>query len=230
MRNKWLEKRLKELKDKGKSKSGLAEVLGVAPARITEIIAGTRKISTYELPKIAKYLELPDAVVLAYASVGALKPAKIGQVWVKGIVQAGAWKEAIEWHQEDWRPAPVGIDTRYARLEQFGLEVGGASMNLIYPEGSVVVCVSLIELGADPMPGDHVICQRRSKAGIEATVKELQRDEAGDYWLWPRSSDPNFQQPWKLPVGDEFGNDDLRLVALVIGSYVPRPKREAKKA
>lgn len=119
----------------------------------------------------------------------------------------------------------MAVDTRYAKIEQFGLEVRGPSMNNLYPDGSVVVCVSLMELGTDPAPGDHVIVRRQSTEGVEATIKEIQRDEAGAYWLWPRSSDPNFQQPWKLPHGDHFGNEDLTIIALVIGSYIPRPKR-----
>ena len=223
MRNDWLEQRIEEMKPQGKSKKGLADALKLWPARITEIIAGRRELSPAEVLGIAHYLELPPTLVLAYATGGALRPAKLGQVWVKGSVQAGAWREAVEWPQGDWRPAPLSPDVRYSKLEQFGLEVVGPSMNEEYPEGSVVICVNMLELGRDPNHGDHVICRRRSTEGVEITIKEVRREADGSYWLWPRSRDPNFQQPWKLPQNANEANEDLTIIALVIGAYKPRP-------
>lgn len=97
-------------------------------------------------------------------------------------------------------------------------------MNEIYPEGSVVICVKIHDLGRDPLPPERVVCQRRSEMGFEATVKELRRDALGEFWLWPRSNDPNFQQPWKLPKPNEHDhNDDIQIVALVVGMYRPEP-------
>lgn len=51
----WLDKRLGELP--GKSKSGLARALGVAPARINEIIRGVRQIQEREWQPMARYLD-----------------------------------------------------------------------------------------------------------------------------------------------------------------------------
>lgn len=98
-------------------------------------------------------------------------------------------------------------------------------MNELYPHGSTIVCVSLMDLGRDPIPGERVVCHRRSAVGLEATVKELRQDTKGDYWLWPRSTDPAFQQPWRLPRPDDHAadNEDVRIAALVIGSYRPEP-------
>ena len=53
----WIEQRLDELD--GLSKTGLAKAMGVAPARITEIIKGTRKIQSGELTAMSAYLQLP---------------------------------------------------------------------------------------------------------------------------------------------------------------------------
>jgi hypothetical protein len=39
-------------------------------------------------------------------------------------------------------------------------------------------------------------------------------------FLWPRSTDPHFQQPWPLPVAGslEEEKDELQIIGLVIGS------------
>jgi len=96
-------------------------------------------------------------------------------------------------------------------------------MNEVYPEGSIVVCVNLKDLGREPRPGERVIVERHGASGlVEITVKELRRDESGDYWLWPRSTHPAFQQPWKWPQPqDEHSGEDIQVIALVIGSYRP---------
>lgn len=230
MRNKWLQDRLRELHQHRKSQRGLAQALGLAPARVSEIIQGTRRLQVEELDRVATYLEWPRARVEAYYAAGgelvanSLDAGQIGSLMVVGVVQAGVWREALEWAPEDWRPAPIAPDSRFPRQRQFGLEVRGPSMNEEYPEGSVVICVRLFELGRDPVHGEHVICQRRSSEGVETTIKELRRGDDGSFWLWPRSSDPNFQAPWHLaPPRQDDDNDDVRIVALVVGSYKPRP-------
>lgn len=219
MRNDWLKDRLKEI---GKTGKGLADALGVAPARITEMVNGGRDISAREIPTMASYLQLAEATLLAWVTGGALAPAALRPIQVIGAVQAGAWVEAVEWDESERYPSPVAAEARFSHLPQFGLEVRGPSMNELYPPGSIITCVKLIDLGRDPRPGEKVICQRRTDLGFEATVKELRLDESGVYWLWPRSSDPNFQQPLRLPPPNEADeNEDVRLVALVVGSYRP---------
>jgi hypothetical protein len=74
-------------------------------------------------------------------------------------------------------------------------------MNLVYPEGTVLVCADLYELGeeGEPIPGKKYIVRRIASDGrIETTVKEVGRDDKGTWWLWPRSNDPEHQQPIPL--------------------------------
>jgi len=167
------------------------------------------------------YRKLAEA---AQATVGELlgESVPLDFIHVVGAVQAGVWREALEWPEADWYPAPVATDRRFSRFPQFGLEVRGPSMNELYPDGSVVVCVKLIDIGRDPKPFDRVIVQRRAGDGYEATVKELRIDADNNAWLWPRSTDPNFQQPWRVPASDaDHDGEDITVVALVIGSYRP---------
>ncbi|HJQ55972.1 MAG TPA: S24 family peptidase [Vineibacter sp.] len=148
----------------------------------------------------------------------------LAQVMIVGHVQAGVFREAMEWPEEDWKPAPIARILAFERLRQFGLEVRGTSMNLVYPPGAVAVCVSTMELGRDPKDKERVVVLRREQHGgdVEATVKELRIDDEGAAWLWPRSSDPHYQEPWRVTsLATSDDNDDLRIVALVIGAYIP---------
>ena len=184
------------------------------------MISGERQFAANEVNPLADYLELPPTEVLDLIG-GGLRSTTLRWVSVVGDVQAGAWREALEWEKSRWYPAPVAAVRRFAHLPQFGLEVVGPSMNELWPDGSIVICVKLIDLGRDATPGEKVVVLRRQGNGqIEATLKELRQDPQGAFWLWPRSKDPNFQQPWCLARPDAHDdNDDLRIVALVVGSY-----------
>jgi len=224
MRRDWIEERLEELRPRGKTKAGLADAMGLPATRISAIIKGERKLDAPQILGLAQYLEISETEALVRLSGGPIRPAELSSVLVIGAVQAGAWREAIEWDEEERFQILSRPMARYAHVPQFGLEVIGPSMNIPYPEGSVVICVSLIHLGRDPQPGEHVVCSRTSDQGIEATIKELRKDEAGAYWLWPMSTHPSFQQPWKLPTVDEHADSDhIRITALVIGAVKPSP-------
>ncbi len=156
-------------------------------------------------------------------------------IYVRGAVQAGAWKEAMEWPRDDWFPIAVPPGGRVRRLPRFGLTVRGPSMNAVYPDRATLICVRFSDLGRAPRSGDRVICQRVNRNGmIEATVKELVIAN-GVAWLWPRSDHPAHQTPIRLPGPRDGGawrdhptadahdlgdSEQVDLIALVIGSYI----------
>lgn len=220
---KWLNERLKELRTAGKSKSGLAARLGVAPSRITEIISGARGIDAAEVPPMADYLEWPEGVLLAHIRGEKPVMGPVSTVKVIGVVQAGLWQEAIEREQADWYSIPVPAQYGQEGPKRYGLEVRGPSMNELYPDGSIVICVKLVDAGVELKNGQRVVVQRTSPSGMEATIKELRIDDQGVWWLWPRSTDPNFQQPWRLPKADDPHNTDeeIAIIAVVVASYRP---------
>lgn len=166
-------------------------------------------------------------------------PISLATVFVRGSVEAGVWREAIEWHEDDWYSVTAPSDDRYPGIERFGLLVRGNSMDRIYPEGTILVCVRFADIARSPEPGDRVICLRRSRTGeYEATVKEYDLDAQGRHVLWPRSTQPEYQTPIILtgkhvPIGGyeklpdtvhagEFADDgmpdDLWISALVTAS------------
>ena len=119
---------------------------------------------------------------------------------VIGEVQAGAWREALEWSEDDRYSValpPVGVDKRVPR---FGLVVRGDSMNEVFEDGTILVCVNTVDMERWPISGEFVICQRHDKQGlVETTVKQYRENRDGDAFLIPRSSNPAYSS---IPLPD----------------------------
>lgn len=169
-------------------------------------------------------------------------PIKLTRIYVKGAVQAGIYRDAIEWDGDEWYSMTVPTDDRFPGVERFGIEVRGNSMNAVYPEGTVVLVVRFGDIARGPKSGERVVALRRSAetGEFEATLKEYQLDGQGRHILWPRSDDPDFQSPFilssaQVPVSQSYeplptqafagdlshaaGEPDVTVAALVVGSF-----------
>lgn len=183
--------------------AALAQVLEVSPASLVEVLEGRTVFPS-------------------------LIPVQTTQIEVRGSVQAGVWRDAIEWPQADWYAITVPVDQAYAGMRRYGLLVEGESMNKIFPDGSIVVAINLSEVGRMPKTGEIVVAIRRStRTGeFEATVKAVQVRDDGEIILWPQSTDPDHVQPIRVPVQvqeDHAGMPDVMIQALVVASYRPQP-------
>ncbi len=181
--------------------------------------------------KVVAEIERTQAAGQAYSGMGleeaAAAPTDLHFVMVRGAVEAGAWKEAVEWPEDDWYPVPAVPMPAYTDLPQFALEVRGPSMNAVYPVGSIVVCVFLMHLSREPRSGERVVVERRRRGFVEATVKEYVVED-GSPMLYPRSDHPQHQEPIALQTGHQDGENEnqdeqTRITALVIGSFRPEP-------
>lgn len=143
-------------------------------------------------------------------------------LFIKGDVQAGVWRDAWEWERDEWKPFQGGSHFEAPLAARFGLRVVGQSMNEVYPEGTVLDCVSCIHAGIDAFEtGQRVIVVRKRYHGeVEATVKEYRVTDTGA-WLVPRSNKPEFQQPISLDGAHDPEIEETRIVAVVKGSYRP---------
>ena len=142
---------------------------------------------------------------------------------VVGALQAGAFIEAATWAPEQQFTIQVPTPKNWPGYTAEGFVVKGTSMNRLFPEDSVVFAIPTIANQLEPSNGDKVIVQRKDKEGlVEVTLKEFVIDRAGRRWLWPRSDDPEWQQPLLLvPPQDEDEEAEAVVTGIVIGAYVP---------
>jgi SOS-response transcriptional repressor LexA len=140
-------------------------------------------------------------------------------IWVVGYVEAGSFREAVEWDRSRWYEVDVPVPDRFRRVAK-ALEIRGTSMNQEYPPGSIAIWVDLL----DSRPARHldhvVVYAHRPDGKVESTVKELRLDGT-NRWLWPRSDDPQHQTPINIDEPPE-GVTTLEIKGLVIGGYKPR--------
>lgn len=139
---------------------------------------------------------------------------------VAGEVAAGLWREtfAIEAHEID---EYVTIDVKgYERSRLYALKIVGPSMNLVYPDGRYVVVAPAAEAGV--RIGDYVVVERYKADLVEVTVKELAR-ERGQLVLYPRSSDPRFQEPIRLKASED-DQTAPRIIGVVVADYARRER------
>lgn len=138
-------------------------------------------------------------------------------IWVVGSVEAGAFREAVEWDQSLWFSVDIPVPDRF-RGKAKALQIRGASMNADYPEGSIAVWVDTLDF-RPARPGDDVVVYSHGRdGGIEATLKELRADDSGRRWLWPRSHDPLHQTPIDV-ASPPPGVREIEIKGIVIGCY-----------
>lgn len=203
----------------GMNQSELAERLSVTQASVSRWEKG----SVPDAQKLAQLAELAGEPVTSFISGSAAEPTSanlLNRFWVRGAVAAGVWTVAYEWPQTDWVAySGLGHDG-IPESARYGLLVNGQSMNQLYPDGTILDCLR-IEHAPELKNGQRVIVEREATDGhIEATVKEYLRDDTGKEWLIPRSNRPEFQTPISANDPGE-GIAEVRVVALVIGSYRP---------
>lgn len=167
----------------------IAVELGIAPARITEMLKGERRLQHREFPILARYLGLDDGPHPSVRTIPRI-----------GLVPAGDLREALAetaGSLEVTADLPKGV---------FALEVDGESMNKIAPFGCDVI--------VDPsdkhlFSGDLYVLS--NQAG-EFTFKRFLQDPAR---LVPLSSDPSHKE---IMLGEEPINIIGRVVSVQIGS------------
>lgn len=141
---------------------------------------------------------------------------------VRGKVLAGEFQPTWEYPEEDRYSVLSPRSKRYTDVDKFGLKVVGPSMNLVYPEGTILICAKLYDL-LEEAPIDkkrYIVVCTDAFGDKEATVKELEVLEDGTKWLWPRSSSPMHQSPIPLPSPPE-AECSCELFARVLRAILP---------
>lgn len=200
---------------KGVKPTSLSLKIGKNPTLVKDLFEKTADT------KVSTVFKLADALGVSASSLlddgMELLPAG-PQLFLKGEVAAGAWKEAIEWPHDDWQAMTGRPDISADPEHRFFLRVCGDSMNLVYPEGTLIECVSTFGR-AEPAPGKRVVVMRKRRDQMfEATVKELVEDD-GQLWLVPRSSNP-IHAAINLKAPDD-NIEETSIIAVVVSSVRP---------
>lgn len=197
----------------GLTQKQLAEMVGVEQPTVQRWESGKREPDFDALSTLAQALGVEPGAFFSHDIVTPLGP----KLYVKGEVAAGVWREAFEFPEDEWAEF-TGRPNVTAKLEhRFGLRVVGDSMNLKYPHGTIVECVSLFGR-AEAVPGKRVVVVRlRDDMMCEATVKKLVEQD-GDLWLVPESTNPAFQ-PIRLGA-PEPGILETRIAGVVVAAII----------
>ena len=205
------------------SAAAASAAMGVAQATYAQHENGIRGIPATRAEQYARFFRVtPEWLLYGRGE----KPesafplrAKSVQQWVPvvGKVQAGAWSEVQD---EPWEPdlIPVALPG-FDGAQLFALQVNGASMDAHYPDGSLVIVCPAAEAGV--REGDHVVVRRTQGPLTETTIKEVVQEKGG-IALWPRSSDPAFQEPIRLTSRPE-ADEGPEIIGVVVAAYSVRP-------
>lgn len=227
-----MKNRLRELREKaGLKQNKLAELADTSPPQIQRLEKGERTLTVEWAERLAPILKVHPASLIFDTSelvgleqTGTYEAVAVDidfePVPVVGQVEAGSYRTSERWDEQDFYYMGLPVDKRYPQIKRFCLEVRGNSMDLIYPPGTLVICVDMIQINGEPKDGDiYVVDYTNIYGEIESTLKELSIQSNGKYILIPRSSDPAHKQP--IEINGNKG-DTIRLRAKVVGSYSER--------
>lgn len=191
----WIKDRVRSLRPKGKTQTGLAAALGIDPSRVTEIIKGERQIKSSEVAPLAAYLEMTVGDVMA--AIDGRPPPPAGTTLVElpgsgaltaspmlpvlyppGRPDVPVWASAQAGDDGAivLTPDPIDYIHRSDRMRgvknPFAFYVVGTSMSPAIEHGTqVVINPSLLPLAGR----DHVFIQDLPDGTMKAMVKRLVR-------------------------------------------------------
>ena len=212
---------LKALEEEGKKPAPFALEIGRDKDFIADYLKGRKKSFKLEdAQRIAAGLKRPlESLTREHGARKALVEPAYG-LEVVGKVSAGVYRDITIEDQDNTRPRiSFARDLRWPHAKQYALEVEGDSMDLLFPDGSTVVCVDFIGSGMSLKDGMPVHVERYMMGGqlVEATLKQVGRDESGRLCLLPRSSNP-VHKPLAISAD---GDGEVKVRGVVIGEWKP---------
>ena len=103
---------------------------------------------------------------------------------VVGALEVGVWYRSPEWASGNQYLIEIEPIRDLESVQLVGLEMHGPGMEFLGPAESIVFYSPADGEGQTPVSGDFVIVHRQRADGrVEATVKLMHIDEAGDRWL-----------------------------------------------
>lgn len=201
---------------------------GQNPYIVRDILSGKAKNPRSDtVAKLADHLGVDAAELVSQSSAwGDKEPRRVAPSFlpVRYKVQAGLWFEPDGEEPAEDLLLPVLPLPKYAAFPQWLEKVVGDSANMRLSDGCYIHVVDAIELGYAPKHDDWVVVVRERDQGAvrERTVKQVEVGADGQVRLWPRSTNPRWQEPVDFRAGARPGEDvTAEIVGLVVGSYDP---------
>ena len=215
--------RIKELRtEKGFSQTVLGQKIGVQKDYISKLENGKRELRGQWLTKLCEVLECSSDYLLGITDErhggSTASPIQTCTIKVIAPVRAGYWSDAFEYDLDD--QDEIHIPEELAGNDNlFAVRVKGHSMDLEFPDNTILICISPYHLTTPIQDEDCVIVQRVRNGEYETTVKCLKIDEnTGRAFLMPRSSKPEFQTPLIVPwpyMGKPDASTGLEAVEII---------------
>lgn len=199
----------------------LADLVGTSVPQLQRLEKGTRRLDDDWKKKLAPHLGVEPWQLTEGAPMEINKASsQIGLIPVTGKVEAGAWRDADEWGADLGISLPI-VASQYENC--FAVEIAGDSMNLFYKDGEFAIVCPLEFYPRRLQPLEQVIVRRIKKdGGVETTIKELVIKN-GKAELWPRSTNPKYQEPinihWPYEDPQKSGVELVEICGVVISSY-----------
>lgn len=192
---------------------------------------GGRDVPLSAARKYAKAYKVPLNWLLGIdedltSSDGSLSSTTTEKVEVIGATAAGVWKDSVEWDSSQRFMVDFG-ESYFPFAHRFALKVEGDSMDINYPDGTILDCYSARDVGVQPADGDLVVVERVRGDVREFTLKLYKIDEDGNSWLVSESTKPQFQAPLMMQSTDidhEREDDEIRVHAYVMNYIKPTTK------
>lgn len=190
----------------------VAAHLAIAPARVTEMKGGKRRIQPHEMAPLAEYLGLREPPLRQTPVTTAKIPflGKVAQgVWLEQTFDHPDDREYIDYDMEPGDPAPTDL---------FSVLPEGQSMNRVFMPGTKLIC-RRVPFGLGQFKsGDYVVVERTAHDLREMTCKQVHIDDEGNYWLRSQSDQPQFQEPIFIGAPDNGHHHDyeIRVIGKVI--------------
>ena len=193
----YLEWLTENLKRPGKSQSGLARHLGIAPESVNRVVHGKRMLKTHELAGAATYFgeEPPQANEGVH-----LVSTGFTTGMVVGRVEAGSFREVSDLDQREPLRMQVPEDSRFPNARVLIFEASGDSMNALQRqpilEGSLLVCVSYEDIAHEyPLRTGMVVVVERTRDGGHLREWSVKQVELGEdrVEFHPHSTNPRHE-------------------------------------
>jgi transcriptional regulator with XRE-family HTH domain len=206
--------RIRELREaRGWSQEQLAAKAGTTHSVISRLESGERRLNSDNMQAIARALGVPWAELLEPIEESAGRTLR--NIEVRGAAQTGIWGGGEDFPADRRYALRLPADERFPGMELYGVEVHGDGMNLVYPDGSLVVCVPMERMdNVIPHRARVHVLRQRLDGLVETSVREYRLQADGAAYLWPRSDSPDHQTP--VLVKDD---GMMRIAGLVVAAY-----------